>query len=157
MQRHSNNIKFAHFQPAANATMIAGTNVDHLHELNFGIEEQHPTNVKVMPKEPFDVATFMPRNRDCRTLLPPDWQPGPTSVVIGRGKVCSTAKGNARLETVCKTFLDKYSKANSKLEKTTLVSRIVETVQATCERGAFVKFSHGRFWEVEDHSGKSRS
>ena len=138
--------------------MIVDRHDEHhqLHELNFELEDQQPLfcNVKLMAREETDGSKFlMSRNRDCTSLLPPDWEPSPTTVVIGRGKVCSTAKGNARLESVCKTYLDKYKMAKSKLEKTALVSMIVETVQATCPVGAFVKYSNGRYWEVEDHSG----
>lgn len=145
------------FHPTeAVANMIVDRHEDHVHELNFELEEQQPLfcNVKLMAREEIDASRFMPRNRDCTSLLPQEWKPSPTTVVIGRGKVCSTAKGNARLESVCKTYLDKYKKAKSKVEKTALVSMIVETIQEKCPVGAFVKYSQGRYWEVEDHSGK---
>ena len=103
----------------------------------------------------FDVAKFMPRNRDYNTSLPEDWEPTPHSVVIGRGKSRTNNEGNQKLQSICQTYLEKYSNATSKLEKTTMVSRIVETVQDACPKGAFVKFVKGRYWEVDDHCGKS--
>ena len=103
----------------------------------------------------FNVAKFMPRNRDYNTSLPENWEPTPDSVVIGRAKARTNTEGNHKLQRICQTYLEKYSNASSKLEKTTMVSRIVETVQDACPKGAFVKYVNGRYWEVDDHCGKS--
>jgi hypothetical protein len=48
-------------------------------------------------------------------------------------------------------FLQKYSAARNKYEKSSIVSDIISTVKAaTNEKGAFIRYHNGRWWEVEE-------
>jgi hypothetical protein len=88
--------------------------------------------------------------------LPLDFKPTPYSVIVGRGKLISESVGNRRLRVLATTFMQKYSQASSKIEKTTTVSRIVEIIQEACPFGAFIKLDDGRWWEVDDHTAREK-
>lgn len=87
----------------------------------------------------------------CKTLLPEDFVPTPYSVVCGRGRKCTAAVGNRRLQVIATMFIPKYSLCRRKEEKTEIVSQILTMVKSACpdERFAFVRFHNGRWWEVE--------
>jgi hypothetical protein len=54
-------------------------------------------------------------------------------------------------------FLQKYSAARNKHEKSTIVSDIINTVKAaTNEYGAFIRLHNGRWWEVEELVARER-
>jgi hypothetical protein len=70
--------------------------------------------------------------------------------------MCADAIGNRRLRVIIGTFLEQYSKALSRIEKSTIVSTIVDIVQDACPVGAFVKFEDGQWWEVGDFAARER-
>jgi hypothetical protein len=72
-----------------------------------------------------------------KTPLPLHFIPASYTVVIGRGKLCSDAPGNKSLFDLSSMFLEQYSKAACKLEKTEIISKIVETLQRSCPVGVF--------------------
>jgi hypothetical protein len=87
----------------------------------------------------------------CKTLLPEGFVPAPYSVVCGRGTKCSHAVGNRRLQVIATMFINKYSLADKKEDKTEIVTEILKIVKDGCpeERFAFVRYHEGRWWEVE--------
>eukprot|EP00339_Tiarina_fusa_P020081 CAMPEP_0117020650 /NCGR_PEP_ID=MMETSP0472-20121206/15677_1 /TAXON_ID=693140 ORGANISM="Tiarina fusus, Strain LIS" /NCGR_SAMPLE_ID=MMETSP0472 /ASSEMBLY_ACC=CAM_ASM_000603 /LENGTH=199 /DNA_ID=CAMNT_0004725925 /DNA_START=94 /DNA_END=693 /DNA_ORIENTATION=+ len=85
-------------------------------------------------------------------MLPVDFQPTPYTVLFGRGKKCTQACGNRRLRVTAMMFLDRYAKAETKDQKSEIVTEIQGTVQASCPggRGAFVREnSEGHWIEVD--------
>ena len=99
-----------------------------------------------------------PQNKGIATkkLLPFDFKPSSYSVVIGRGKICTDAVGNRRLRVLASTFLDQYASCQTKVEKTEVVSQLVQIVRDSAHGGAFVKQINGRWWEMDGPTGKSR-
>jgi hypothetical protein len=95
-------------------------------------------------------STSVPRNKTGDVLLPANFIPCPDTVVCGRGKAVSTAEGNRRLKMIVTQYRKPYSEARNKLEKSAIVSRIVNMVKQAAEEGAFVKFEKGRWWQVQD-------
>ena len=81
----------------------------------------------------------VPRNLDDQKLLPPSFTPSPHTVILGRGKACSTAPGTIWLKVLAQNHIDKYCKARTKQEKSAVVSSIIDQVQNECPVGAFVK------------------
>jgi hypothetical protein len=81
-------------------------------------------------------------------MLPFDFQPTPYSVLFGRGKKCTQACGNRRLRVTAMMFLDRYAKAETKDQKSEVVTEIQTTVQAACPggRGAFVRQNTAGYW-----------
>lgn len=93
----------------------------------------------------------------CKTMLPKEFRPTHYSVQCGRGKACRTSIGNRRLQIIGSMFLQKYSAARNKYEKSTIVSDIISTVKAAAnEHGAFIRYHDGRWWEVEELIARER-
>jgi len=90
------------------------------------------------------------RNR-CKPLLPEGFEPTPYSVICGRGRKCTAAVGNRRLQVIATMFIGRYAQLNRKEEKSEIVSEILSMVKDACpdERYAFIKYHGGRWWEVE--------
>jgi hypothetical protein len=91
-------------------------------------------------------------------VLPPDFEPGQNSVIIGRTKKCYTSVGNLRLRDICLMHLPAYSKCSKKKDKSQVVSDIMQLIRESCpEGGAFVKKdSSGRWHEVRDVMARER-
>jgi hypothetical protein len=77
--------------------------------------------------------------------LPLGYSPSPQCVVIGRG---GHTTGRSRLRTIAAQFLEQYSEANTKVEKSAIVSKIVHMTEEGCPYGAFIKNAGGRWWQV---------
>ena len=104
-------------------------------------------------------VTSMPRRTTAGSkdiLLPKEFVPGQNSVICGRGKVCSSAPGNRRLKKILDAYLKPYSECKSKLEKSSIVSTIVNMVKQSSPVGAFVKFEKGLWYEVEDSVAREK-
>eukprot|EP00980_Cylindrotheca_fusiformis_P014060 scaffold3670_cov124-Cylindrotheca_fusiformis.AAC.36 len=80
----------------------------------------------------------------------------PYSVRIGRGKTCSKAIGNRRLQVLASSFLEAYRKTSTKIEKSLIVTKIVDMIQEACPVGAFVRYQDGRWWEVDDFTARDK-
>ena len=87
----------------------------------------------------------------CKQMLPEDFVPTPYTVVCGRGRKCTAAVGNRRLQVIATMFIPKYKECRRKEDKTEIVSQILAMVKSACpeEGQAFVKYHDGRWWEVE--------
>ena len=85
-------------------------------------------------------------------LLPPEFTPSPYTVICGRKKACRDSIGNRRLQIIASMFVSRYAEADTKDQKSKVVSEIVSTVEDACPegRGAFVRYQDGRWWEVEE-------
>jgi hypothetical protein len=83
-------------------------------------------------------------------LLPEGFAPGDNDVICGRGRKCFNHSGNERFRVIVSGYLDKYSTATSKLEKSYMLSDIVAQVRKCSPNGGFVKKcpETKRFYEV---------
>jgi hypothetical protein len=81
-------------------------------------------------------------------FLPPDFEVTPYTVMCGRGKMCFESVGNRRFRILVQCHLNRYSMAETKGEKTRIVSDIVDVVRRA--GGAFVKEKEGCWYEVGD-------
>lgn len=92
------------------------------------------------------------------TPLAEDFEPGIEDVICGRGKKCYTHIGNERFRDRVFTFLDEYSLAKSKLDKSGVLSKVVDEVRHFSPRGGFVKQdAHGRWHEVGDFLAREKT
>ena len=91
-----------------------------------------------------------------KRLLPSNFVPSQYSVICGRGKACTSAAGNRRLRAIINKHLQPYSEAKTKLEKSAIVSTIVDLVKKCTTEGGFVKFEEGKWWEVEDSVAREK-
>ena len=90
--------------------------------------------------------------------LPIEFTPTPYSVVCGRGKVCTDAVGNRRLKIIASMFLDKYANANTREEKSAIVTEIMDIIEDACpdKKGAFVRYNDGRWWMVDTMAAREK-
>src|SRR5687767_10143704 len=101
-----------------------------------------------------EIVTSAERKQN-RGLLPPDFQPLPYSVQMGRQRVHRNSTGNQRLRVLAASMLEKYAAAeNDKNAKSELVASLMSTIRSACPVGAFVTFVDGRWWEVDDQTAR---
>ena len=92
------------------------------------------------------------------TLLPDNFEPGADDVICGRGKKCYNHIGNERFRQRVLTFLDEYSLAKSKLDKSGVLSKVVDEVRQHSPNGGFVKQdANGKWHEVGDFLAREKT
>ena len=74
---------------------------------------------------------------DGNTPLPDDYEPSPADIICARGKAYWDHVGNERYRKLIADATPKYSQTSNKLEKTMIVSEIVQAVHKT--NGKFIK------------------
>ena len=84
--------------------------------------------------------------------------PAPSDVICGRGRLCAEHPGNREFRKIVDSHLDSYAKADSKLEKSLLVSAIVNMVRRNSPNGGFLKKNSktGRFEVVSDRIAREK-
>jgi hypothetical protein len=84
------------------------------------------------------------------TLLPEDWGPSGKDVILGRGRNIWNHIGNMMFRLKVQSKVDEYSKARTKLDKSTILSSIVADIRAGSPKGGFVRKDPktGRWCEV---------
>jgi hypothetical protein len=91
-------------------------------------------------------------------LLPEGFNPGDDDVICGRGKKCYTHVGNERFRRKVIGMLEEYSRARSKLDKSSVLNEIVEQVRLASPSGGFVKQDeNGRWYEVGDFLAREKT
>jgi hypothetical protein len=118
-----------------------GTFTNIMHDLDF-VDE------RVRSHAPIDNMTPMPEG----------WQPDNWSVICGRGKECFEHYGNKRFRILVDMDLENYARAKSKLDKSLIVMKILDTVRDASNQGGFVK-QHSetqRWFEVGDEVAREK-
>jgi len=90
------------------------------------------------------------KDRKTKKRLPDSFRPTNYSVVFGRGAECFNATGNRRFRATAQLFLSEYADSKTKLEKSAIVSKLVDLVRESSPEGAFVRYEEGTWWEVSD-------
>ena len=83
-------------------------------------------------------------------------EPGPLDVICARGSHARHHSGNKRLRAIIDSNLEEYGKASTKLEKTSIVSSIVDDVREASPEGGFVRCERGQWYEVGDHLAREK-
>jgi hypothetical protein len=104
------------------------------------------------PKESMPI----PRKKNGKIRLPSGFLPETNSVICGRGKACTTAAGNRRLSVIVEHHLNAYSDAKTKVEKSSIVSKIMEATKQGKIRGCFVRYEEGAWWEVDESVAREK-
>jgi hypothetical protein len=89
-----------------------------------------------------------------KTQLPVDFQPSDYSVICGRDKCSYNHIGNRRFRVVANIYTERYSRADSKVAKTVIVSEIIAVIHQA--GGSFCKFESGAWIEVEIHHAREK-
>jgi hypothetical protein len=102
--------------------------------------QMSPSNIPVSKK-----------NNSKKTRMPTRYKPDKNAVICGRGKVCTSNPGNQKLRVLILEHLDSYGKASNKVEKTEIVSTIMDSIKKGCpDAPAFLKKEGDTWWEVDD-------
>jgi hypothetical protein len=79
-----------------------------------------------------------------------DFIPSDYSVICGRGKDSYDHIGNYHFRELATLFVARYSRASSKIEKSEIVSEMVNMIQQAGPGGIFCKFEKGAWFKVSD-------
>ena len=92
-------------------------------------------------------------------LLPVGYKPGEHDVLCGRGRKCFNHAGNVKFRAIVQSFLPQYSKAMAKLEKSYILSDVVEQVRKNSGEGGFIKKDPdtSRWYEVGDFLAREKT
>jgi hypothetical protein len=91
-----------------------------------------------------------------KTLLPLDFQPSNYSIICGNKRKFFNSPGNTRLRDLVESFIPEFSRAQGKLEKGVVVSKVMDIVKEACPVGAFVAFEKGRWWQVSERTSREK-
>jgi hypothetical protein len=91
------------------------------------------------------------------TPLAPNFQPGNFDVICARGKRALQHPGNVRFRNMVEMHLQVYSQASSKLQKSSIVTTIVDHVRRTSPQGGFVREEKCIWYEVGDHIAREKT
>jgi hypothetical protein len=84
-------------------------------------------------------------------------RPGPYDVVCARGSEARNHVGNRRFRDLIKSNIDRYSQAATKIEKSSIVSAVIDAIRRDSPGGGFVKEIDGKYFEVGDHAAREVS
>jgi hypothetical protein len=83
-------------------------------------------------------------------------EPGAFDVICGKGKNALCHSGNIRFRSLIEEKLSDYAKATTKLEKSTIVSAVLDDVRDKSPLGGFVRCENGQWFEVGDHLAREK-
>jgi hypothetical protein len=90
--------------------------------------------------------------------LGPSYRPSDLDVICARGSRAFQHEGNQRFRALVASKMDEYSSAATKLQKSMIVSQIVDDVRQNSPNGGFVKEEqNGRWFEVGDGSAREKA
>ncbi|CAB9497618.1 Nitrilase family, member 2 [Seminavis robusta] len=91
-----------------------------------------------------------------KTLLPVDFEPSEYSVICGNKRTYFNSVGNRRFRVICKMHAKEFLNAESKHEKSFVVSTVMKTLKDACPVGAFVAFENGRWWQCSERTSREK-
>jgi hypothetical protein len=93
--------------------------------------------------------------RTGRSQLAADFKPSDFSVICGRGKESYDHVGNHHFRELASMFVARYSRANSKADKSEIVSEMVGMIHQA--EGTFCKLEKGIWFKVGDHYAREKA
>lgn len=109
-----------------------------------------------MPSDTISSAYAMYCNPNGARRLSKSFQVGKYDVMCARGKKAHESEGNRRFRALVKLHQTKYAACTCKVEKSKVVSHIVNTVRNASPNGGFVKIIDGEYWEAGDRAAKEK-
>jgi hypothetical protein len=85
------------------------------------------------------------------------YEPGPFDVICSREEKAKTHCGNLHFMSLIEQFSDRYASATQKLDKSSIVSEVIDIVRTKSPHGGFVKgTSDGRWYIVGSSSAREK-
>jgi hypothetical protein len=107
-----------------------------------------------------DLAKNVRATSACDAEMKPlaaNFVPGPMDAICARGKVALSHSGNRRFRLSVSMNLERYSKAATKLDKSIIVSAVIDSVRQASPDGGFIKKTGGFWFEVGDHVAREKA
>jgi hypothetical protein len=99
-----------------------------------------------------ELAAFNPKT--VRSQLGADFKPSDYSVICGRGKDSYNHTGNRCFRILASVFAERYSRCDSKTDKSAIVLNIVTMIRHA--GGHFCKYEKGAWFEVGDRCAREK-
>lgn len=108
-------------------------------------------------KEP-DSPSVRGNSKDRMRPLAEGFTPGKDDVICGRGKKCYQHIGNENFRKRVMLMLGEYNNAKTKLDKSGVLSAVVQQVRQASPEGGFVKQDEkGKWFEVGDFLAREKT
>jgi hypothetical protein len=92
-----------------------------------------------------------------KELLPVEYEPTSTAVICGNKRKYFESKGNKRFREVCKMFIPEYTASPTKIEKSAVVSKVMNILLEDCTDGiCFVSPQGGRWYAVSERTAREK-
>lgn len=83
-----------------------------------------------------------------------DFTPNNYTVLCGRGKDCYNSIGNRRFRIIVENYLERYSNATTKSQKSQVVSEVFDVIKHS--GGRFVKCENGIYYELGETAAREK-
>jgi hypothetical protein len=95
--------------------------------------------------------------KETMTPLAKDFEPGPFDVICTRQLKAKSHHGNLFFQALIEQYSAQYAKAKGKLDRSLIVSEIIDRVRSKSPNGGFIKPSaDGKWWEAGDFSARKK-
>jgi hypothetical protein len=99
----------------------------------------------------------LPSLNKAKRLLPTEWVPTSTSVICGNKRKYFESEGNTRFRNVCSNFTHDYATAPNKVEKSAVVSQVMNILRQDCSDGICFVSPHGdRWYAVSERTAREK-
>mmetsp|Transcript_34767 Transcript_34767/g.84280 ORF Transcript_34767/g.84280 Transcript_34767/m.84280 type:complete len:195 (-) Transcript_34767:17-601(-) len=98
----------------------------------------------------------MVNSNEERTLLSKNFTPSENDVICSRGKVAQNHPGNIAFQANISNHVTEYAEAQGKIEKSVIVSNIINNVRSKSPNGGFVKQIAGQWYEIGTTNARER-
>jgi hypothetical protein len=97
------------------------------------------------------------KTTDKITMLSIDFEPSPYHVICARGSTAKNWQANRFLRSLVDSAIPQYQKATSRMEKTVIVTEIIDAVRRQTDDGiSFVKKVDGRWHQICDSLSREK-
>jgi hypothetical protein len=122
-----------------------------------GDKKRHRSSNQTKRASYHDTSTNEKNMSDMALVLPSDYIPSSLDVIVGTGREPKNHQGNINFRETLKGYIGRYSNSQFKLDKTLIISEIVQAVRETSPtKTGFVKKVNSRWQAVGDHLSREK-
>jgi len=88
--------------------------------------------------------------------LPVNFEPSDYSIICGNKRQYFNSPGNRRLRVLVQSHIQEYCHAVGKVEKSSIVTKVMNIIREACPVGSFVTFENGRWWSVSERTSREK-
>ena len=122
------------------------------------LEFSQQVNIKAN-RQRYPSASFVKRGKSLQGLGKPlgdSFQPGQYDVICARGLRARNHPGNRRFREIIDDHVDDYRNAKTKMDKSLIVSRIIDSIRSKSSHSGFVTTHAGKWFEAGDHIAREK-